>query len=323
MNMPDAVGVGPTPVNISDGVRFSSAVAYLLPARERENLTILGSTRVRRVVIRDHVARSVEVEHDGNVNWISADEIVLCAGAIASPQILMLSGVGPAEDLRYHGLEPVVDLPGVGANLRDHPVLSVRWSAPDVALPTHGPKRTGAQVGIRSTTPGSDVPLDMRIMSFRRHGAQEFSVSCSLMKAASSGSVKLHSADPLAAPVIDMCFLSNPADGDRMKTMLDVVRDLVMRPAYDGLRQAMVSPTAAELDDIDSWMLATVTTGHHAAGTCRMGSDGDDSAVVDELGRVHGVQHLRVADASIMVDCPRVNINCASMMIGEKLAVTI
>lgn len=323
LNMPDSSGVGPTPANMHDGIRFSTAVAYLLPARARKNLTIMGNTRALRVKIRDGIARSVEVEHDGVVAEIGGDEIVLSAGAIGSPHILLQSGIGPADEIHKLGADPLIDLPGVGRNLRDHPVLSIRWSAPGVELPNSGPKRTAGQLRIRATTPGSDDTMDMMIMSFRRHGSDCFSVSFSLMRARSAGSVKLSSLDPVASPLIDLRHLDDPSDIERMSTMFDVVRDLVSRSPYEGLRHEMISPEPVELGDLKTWMLRTVFTGHHSSGTCKMGRPDDPTAVVDEFGMVYGVERLRVADASIMVDCPRVNINCPSMMIGERISEAI
>lgn len=322
LNMPDSWGVGPTPVNMRDHIRYGSAIGYLIPVRERTNLTILGDSLALRIKVMGGAARSVEVERSGELITVQGDEIILSAGVIGSAQLLLLSGIGPAAELEQVGVRPVANLAGVGRNVRDHPVVCGSWAAPHVVLPTSGPGSPG-QVGIRATTPGSDDTMDLRIMSFRRDGEDRFSLPFSLMRAKAAGSIKLRTSDPSIAPCIDLAHLGHPSDMERMRTMLDVVCDLVSRSAYDGVRFEQIGPSAEDLASVEKterWMLRTVMTGHHASSSCKMGPAGDPMAVVDEFGHVHGMERLRVVDASIMVDCPRVNINCTTMMMAEKLA---
>ncbi len=316
-NCPDAWGVGPVPVNIEGGVRYSSAVGYLMPAHERPNLTSVPAAQARRVLLQGTRACGVEADIGGHPTVIESDEIVLAAGAVGSPHLLLLSGIGPAAQLASVGVAPRVDLPGVGQNLRDHPVACASWSASDVALPTSGPGTPG-QVGLRATTPGSEHSQDMRLVSFRAEGSQRFGIPFSLMHAQSAGRLQLRNADPRQAPEIDVAHLEEPADMARMRRMLEVVDSIVEHRAYDGLRGQRLSPSVD--DNLDDWLLRNVITGHHISSTCRMGPLNDVMAVVDHHGRVHGVQGLRVIDASILPDCPRVNINATVMMLAEKLS---
>ena len=324
-NRPDAWGVGPLPVNIHEYIRVSSAVGYLMPIRERPNLTVLGNASARRLLVDRDTVSAVEVEVDGEPRRIDGRQIILAAGAIGSPQLLMLSGIGPSQHLEAVGVHPLVDLPGVGQNLRDHPVLCASWAADSsVELPT-APPGTPGQMGLRATTPGSVDPQDLRLVSFRAEGAQRFGIPYSLMHALSQGRVELASDDPRTPPRIDFRHLDHPSDMQRMLDMLHVVDDIVRQPAYAGLRLDRLEPSnssrgSASRDELQRWMLQTVITGHHASATCKMGQPSDPMAVVDQTGRVFGLEHLRIADASIMPDCPRVNINATTMMLAERIA---
>jgi choline dehydrogenase len=319
-NEPDMWGVGPLPVNIHDSVRVSSAIGYLLPARDRPNLTILAGATARRLVIDRGRATAVEIDMDGAVSSIEGTEIILAAGAIGSPQLLLLSGVGPAEHLRSVGVDVLVDLPGVGQNLRDHPVLCASWAAADLELPT-APPGTPGQLGLRATTPRSTDTQDMRLVSFRAEGPNRFGIPFSLMHASSRGFVELADAQPVIPPCIDFRHLEEPSDLQRMRDMLAVVTEILHQPAYDGLRLHQLEPLVSTTPhDLDDWMLRTVITGHHASATCRMGTPENRKAVVDQTGRVYGVDNLRIVDASIMPDCPRVNINATTMMLAERIA---
>lgn len=321
-NEPDTWGVGPIPVNIHERIRYSSAVGYLMPARGRPNLTVLDNAAVTRLLVAGGAVKGVEVSLDGDPVVVDAGEVVMAAGAVGSPQLLMLSGIGPARHLESVGVAPVIDLVGVGQNLRDHPVLCASWAATDVTLPTSGPGGPG-QLGLRGTVPGSDDPYDMRLMSFRAEGPDRFGIPFSLMHARSAGELRLAGADPAAPPLVDFRHLDDPSDLSRMRAMLEVVVGIVEHGAFDELRGDRLVPSDAEYASeaaLDEWMLRTAITGHHISGTCKMGPSSDPAAVVDETGRVHGVENLRVADSSIMVDCPRVNINATAMMMAERLS---
>jgi choline dehydrogenase len=333
LNAPDAVGVGPVPFNKRDGVRMSTAVAYLAPARTRPNLTILARSCARRVVCDGTRAVAVEVATEAGPLVVEAGEIVLSAGAIASPQLLMLSGIGPAEDVARAGITPIADLRCVGGNLRNHPLCATAWSI----APTYGePELLGIpwQTQLRTTAPGStdreDACLGMAVLGARpvataapvtATSEPKLGISALLMHAASSGTVRLASADPDIQPEIDLNYLAEPSDLERMRAMVRLAVELGRHSRLDGLRGELLAPTPADLATdaaLDEWMLRNVLTSHHPAGTCRMGSD--DGSVVDDQGRVHGFEGLRVVDASIMPDCPRVNVNATTMMVAEKIA---
>jgi choline dehydrogenase len=318
-NRPDAWGVGPLPVNIDATVRYSSAVGYLMPAHARSNLTVISDAHAQHITFKGSAACGVEFETGGRLITLEADQIVLAAGAVSSPHLLLLSGIGPREHLQSVGIRPLVDLPGVGQNLRDHPVLCASWSATDVQLPTSGPGTPG-QLGLRATTPGSDDPRDMRLVSFRAEGSNRFGIPFSLMHAESAGQLELASRDATAPPRIDFRHLEHPADLRRLRAMLELVERIVEHPAYDRLRLQRRAPMDMGETALEEWMLSTVITGHHISSTCKMGPASDALAVVDQAGRGHGVDHLRVIDSSILPDCPRVNINATTMMLAEKLA---
>lgn len=332
-NAPDAVGIGPVPFNKRDGVRMSTAVAYLAPARARPNLRILARSCARRVVCEGTRAVAVEVATEMGPLVVGAGEIVLSAGAIASPQLLMLSGIGPSEDVVRVGIEPIADLRGVGRNLRNHPLCATAWSL----APTYGePELLGIpwQTQLRTTAPGSrdreDACLGMAVLGSRpvataarvtATSGPKLGISTLLMHAASRGTVRLASDDPDVQPDIDLSYLAETTDLDRMRAMVRLAVELGRHSRLDGLRGELLDPTPADLASdaaLDEWMLRNVLTSHHPAGTCRMGSD--DDSVVDDQGRVHGFEGLRVVDASIMPDCPRVNVNATTMMVAEKVA---
>jgi choline dehydrogenase len=248
-NAPDAWGVGAIPVNIDQAVRYSSAVGYLMPAHERSNLSVMAPARARRLVLRGSAVTGVEVELDGQLALLEADEVILSAGPVFSPHLLLLSGVGPAAQLRSADITPRVDLAGVGQNLRDHPVLCASWAALGaVELPTAAPGTPG-QVGLRAPTPGSADPHDMRLVSFRAEGKYRFGIPFSLMHAASAGTLELASSDPSVQPRIDMRHLDHPSDRERMRAMLEQTREIVAHRAYEGLRGHALGPLDADLDE--------------------------------------------------------------------------
>jgi len=282
---------------------------------------------VRRILIAGTRARGIEVTRDGERLAIEADEVILSAGAIGSPQLLLLSGIGPAAEIAPFGIAPVVDLRGVGRNLRNHPLAAVSWrvseryaSATELPIPW--------QIQLRCTAPGSshvnDACLGAAVLTKRTPDHQpRIGVSALLMHAVSAGELRLASADPQVQPAIDLGFFREPDDLRRMRAMIALALELGSRPELAPLRASRSTPEDAALASpgaMDEWLLTNVLTSHHPCGTARMGSASDTDAVVDAAGRVHGVEGLRVVDASIMPDCPRVNINATTMMVAEKIA---
>jgi predicted dehydrogenase (TIGR03970 family) len=326
LNRPDARGVGPIPTNYFQGMRYSSAVAYLMPSRSRPNLHVLADSVVTRVELDGSRATGVELVRDGQAETIAADEVILSAGAIGSPHLLLVSGIGNADDLRALGIEPAIDLPGVGQHVRDHPYVLTVWDT----FSTGGlDALTGLpwQMQLRMTA-GSDQPDDgwlTMIMSTMPDpdGGRGFRIPASLMYARSTGELRLRSADPSVAPLIDFNYLSDASDLERLRSIARQALEIGHHPAFDAIRANLRSPTVDDLasdEALDSWITRTISTGHHISCTCRMGASRDRLAVVDQAGRVYGVDNLRVIDASILPDCPSVNLNATVMMMAEKLA---
>jgi len=330
MNLPDARGVGPIPTNYHDGLRHSSAVGYLMPIRPRSNLDIMCEMLVTRVCLSDGRATGVEVVADDRIEVISADEVILSAGAIASPHLLMLSGIGPADELKTLGITPLLDLPGVGQHLLDHPFVMTVWNTSE-AVSTFPAPGVPWQLQVRTTAPSSDVRDDgwlTMIMSTTRDGddGRGFTIPSSLMYEKSQGTLRLRCTDPSAPPLIDFNYLAEESDLVRLRELFHLALEIGRHRAFDGLRTGLRYPSADNLASdsaTDEWIARTISTGHHASCTCRMGPSSDRLAVVDQRGGVYGVEGLRVVDASILPDCPSVNLNATVMMLAEKLSDTL
>ncbi len=331
-NHPESTGVGPRPLNNVDGVRMSTSLTYLHQVRHKLNLTIRGSVMVRRILFEGKRAVGVEAESGGEVFRVYADEIILSGGAINSPQTLMLSGIGPAEHLKEIGIEVLHDLPGVGENLRDHPSVFIPFST---AMELPNMYTPSIQVGMRYTTPNSIHRNDMQmspILMTSEHRPSNVQLdeegtytgfSVALQKALTAGRLRLASANPDEQPVLDYNYLSDPWDRERMRSAVRLCVEISKSPEYEGILIDRLIPSDEELQDddaLDSWLLENVGTQHHSSGTCKMGNASDEMAVVDQYCRVHGIDGLRVVDASIMPDVVRANTNATTIMIAEKVA---
>ena len=331
-NNPDATGFGPFPMNNPNGVRMSTALSYINPNRHRLNLTIRPNVLVRRILIEDGRATGVEVESGGEVFQMEAGEIILSAGAIASPQVLMLSGIGPAEHLQEKGIAVVADLPGVGKNLRDHPLVAVRVKTKDhFPLDPDAPR---IQTVLRYTASGSENRNDMQIFpsSFSTPlggdpmAEEGIRFTCMLELAESAGELQLNSSDPKEQPFIDCRYLEAPRDRERLREGVRIIIDMMEHESFTDIVEKLISPIESDLasdETLDQWMLENVWIGQHLSGTCKMGPDSDPLAVVDQYGKVHGIEGLRVADASIMPNVIRANTNATTIMIGERVAAWI
>ena len=321
-NHPDATGVGPYPLNNPEGIRWSTAIGFLSMARHRINLTIRPNCTTRRVLFDDTRATGVEVESGGESFVVNGDEIILSAGPIGSPHLLMLSGIGPADQLAEHGISLVKDVPGVGQNLRDHPTVHVSWRAqPDVPAP---PQEVGPQkVALRYTAPGSDIKNDMiKVMRFRKID-RLLVMSVGLYLALGKGELKLQSPDPDVQPSLDYNYLQEAEDRRRLREGVRLCLELVDMKEFEKVVGERVNPDDAALasdNALDEWLMLSVSTMHHISCTAKMGPDSDPMAVVDQHGRVKGVQSLRVVDGSIMPDCTRANTNVPIMMMAERIA---
>jgi predicted dehydrogenase (TIGR03970 family) len=331
-NHPNATGIGPIPCNNPDGVRWSTALGYLNPARHRLNLTIRPNCTIQRLIFDGTKATGVEVVSGGERFVVEGDEIILSAGAVGSPHLLMLSGVGPSAQLRDLGIPVVQNMPGVGQNLRDHPIVYVTWrTKPGYPLDGFAPR---VQLTLRWTAQDSHLWNDLMIFmnSFatervNRGGARMEPLGVRMLAvldlAVGSGELRLQSTDPAVQPFIDYRYLEEEFDRRRLREIVRTAVKLAEHPAFKDIIEERTEPTDAELasdDALDTFLLREVTTGQHISGTCKMGPASDPMAVVDQYGKVHGLQNLRVVDASIMPDCIRANTNVTTMMIGEHIA---
>ena len=330
-NHPESTGVGPRPLNNVDGVRMSTAMTYLYEARHRLNLTIRGNVLARRLLFEGTRAVGAEVESGEEVFKVEAGEVILSGGVINSPHLLMLSGVGPADVLRDVGINVVHPLPGVGENLRDHPAVLLAYRS---SAAPNDPLAPSIQVGMRYTTPGSGFRNDIQMSTILMNSEHRppwagvpddgtfVGFSVALQKAVTSGQVRIVSADPHVQPSLDYRYLSDPGDREKMRGAVRLCTELAEGPELRDLMEERLSPTDQELASdgaLDEWLLSRVGTQHHSSGTCKMGSASDSMAVVDQYCRVHGLEGLRVVDASIMPDVVRANTNATTIMIAERV----
>jgi len=354
-NAATTYGVGAYQLGIRNGWRSSSAKAFLYPARERANLTVATGAQATRIRFEGSVAVGVEWTARGALHTARAErEVILSAGAIQSPQLLQLSGIGPAELLRRHGIEVVVDAPEVGENLQDHyqartivrlrerrslnddvrnplklAAMGLEW-----ALRGSGPLTVGAgQVGGAARTRYArggrpDIQFNVMPLSVDKpgdplHAYSGFTAAVWQCHPASRGRLQIASADPLAAPQIEPRYLSEESDRRTAVEGVKMLREIYRQPAFRELWDAEVLPGAAASSDgeILDFVRGHGGTVFHCVGTCRMGSD--NRAVVDAELRVRGVERLRVIDASVMPTVTSANTNAASLMIGERGAALV
>ena len=317
-NGPDPQGVaGFLPKNILHGQRHSTAAAFLAPALQRPNVEVRSSAHATRLLLDRQRVVGVEYLRDARREEVRARrEIVVCAGAIGTPTLLMRSGIGPADDLRTHGIPLVFDLPGVGANLQDHLKLSVRWKGKT--------KLPGSTVVAGLFTSSSREEDDLQVIVGRGLDQPDdfVTITVSHLKPRSRGTVTLTAADPVAAPRIRVNYLSDPHDVEVLVEGVALVRRLGESRAYDHLRGEEIEPGVSH-QDVASFARQKADSIYHAAGTCRMGPASDRAAVVDAHLRVHGIDGLRVADASIMPVIVNAPTHAACVVIGEKCAAMI
>jgi choline dehydrogenase len=347
-NGPEQDGVAMFQVNQRDGRRWSAADAFLRPALKRPNLELMTRTRVLRVEFEGDRAVGVRVASGrGRERSIRVErEVILSAGSIQSPQLLLLSGIGSADDLRAAGADARHDLPGVGRNLQDHPFVSLIWEISDhnTLYGADKPKplaewvlrRTGpltssvaevvAFVRTRPGLPAADVQFHMGAAYYEDHGAETYDGHCAviapvLVSPQSRGRVWLRSADPSAPPRIITNSLSEPDDLRSLVDGMELAREIA---AQGPLREIVVSELKPGLHrrdrtELEADLRRRLMLIYHPVGTCRM-SDGGDDAVVDSRLRVHGLENLRVVDASVMPVIPGGNTNAPTIMIAERAA---
>ncbi|CAH0188833.1 GMC family oxidoreductase [Roseomonas sp. CECT 9278] len=336
LNAPEGEGISCNPINLRDGKRVTTNDGYLEPARGRKNLTIRGGALVDRVLFDGARARGVRVRFGDAWEEVAAREVVLCAGAIHSPCILMRSGIGPAAALRGLGIAVVADLPAVGQHLMDHPILRATLALkPQFRAQGTEARHTNCCLTYSSGLAGGGE-RDMIMIAYNHRGlttdglpAGEGAIGVALYDAFSQGELRLVSADPEAQPVVDENMLADPRDRERMRNGVKRLAQLCVRDPVAGIAEAVTFgdsglsiQAAAGLPDgdLDALMLREASDIQHAAGTCRMTAHEDPRGVVDPDLCVRGVAGLRVADASIMpTDC-RANLHFTCVMIGEMAA---
>ena len=332
-NRPGSTGVGPLAFNIDGRVRVSTAIGYLDPARNRPGLTIRPDCHVQGIIFDGTRAVGLRSASGGEAVSVHGEEIVLCAGAIGTPQLLMLSGIGPADRLRQLDIPVVRDLPGVGRNLRDHPDVPMAWRTRE-GFPLDVDQVATGTVTLRFTASGSPFQNDLVIYMGNYAAARPMrgldhenpvgvGVSLCLYLAVSQGELRLRSADPKQPPYLDFNLLDDPFDRSRLREAIRLCAGLFRHEAFDRIVEERVAPpdeVLADDDALDSWMRREVITAHHVSSTCKMGPPGDPLAVVDQYGSVYGVEGLRVVDASIMPDTVRANLNLTVMAMAERAA---
>jgi choline dehydrogenase len=318
-NSPDSSGVGPCPYNNPGRIRISTSIGYLAGARKRPNLTILPDALVHRVVVEGKRAVGIEVERDGRTNVVRAHEVIVSSGAMGSPQVLLRSGIGPADELAEAGIPVVHDLPGVGRNLMDHTAISVTFRTRPGFAP--GPDDPYGQAFLRFTSANARQETDMFIRLVQIEDQLTFFTGT--YAPVSTGSVRVRSADPHADPVIDFRYLSDPFDLDRVVEVVRLALSLAEHPAMQEILLDRIAPADVDLasdDALKHWALRTVDSAKHVTSSCRMGPASDPDAVVDQHGRVHGVEGLRVVDASVLPRPTGGNTNATTIAIAERVA---
>lgn len=324
-NDPAGWGSGPQPMNKLGRLRVSCAVGYLAPARIRPNLSIRPDTFVRRLVIKEGRCNGVEIEGPGGTTeTIHGKTVVLAAGALMSPTIMLRSGLGPKAHLDSIGIGTVTDIPGVGQNLCDHPALSVAARVRDPSIIDFD--QPIIQTILRYTAEGSDKRNDLQIeqISFagRRADADVVAIAAVLEYQYGRGELRLRSADPREAPIVDNRFCEDDRDTSRLVSCLkDALAFTRQGPLADMIAEVIFPDPGRGTDDETLAQLCRklAGSGYHPCGTARMGPREDPIAVVDQYGCCHTVDNLVVADASIMPFVPRANTNLTAIMIGEKI----
>jgi len=322
-------GAGLYHVTQRDGRRCSSAAAFIKPVLDHDDLTVETRAHATRVRFDDeNRATGVDYRTDGEARRIDvSEEVVLSAGAYDTPQLLMCSGVGPAEHLREHGIDVVADRPGVGRNLQDHLFSFVVYERTDdePPAPTSNIGEGAGYTYVDEDEPAPDLQFHFCPTYYMNHGFDNpeglgFSIGATQLRPESRGRVTLASADPTDEPVIDPRYFSAESDLELMREGVKRAREIARADALEPFRGEEVWPGEDVTTDaeIEEHVRETAHTVYHPVGTCRMG-DGE-SAVVDDRLRVHGVDGVRVADTSVMPTIPSGNTNAPAIAVGERAA---
>lgn len=341
-------GFGAFEATIFRGERWSTAKAYFKPALKTGNVTMVRG-QATRVIMEDTRARGVELADGRKV--MAGNEVILAASSINTPKLLMLSGIGPAQHLRAHGIDVIADRAGVGSNLQDHLELYLQFATKEpISLYKYwnlwGKAWVGANWLLRGKGPGASnqfescgfirsaagipypdiqyhfLPIAVRYDGKAAAEGHGFQTHVGPMRSKSRGTVRLKSADPLAAPEIRFNYMSHPDDWTEFRTAIRLTREIIGQPAMAQHVAREIQPgNALQSDDeLDSFIREHAESAYHPCGTTKMGRADDPEAVVDPHGRVIGVQGLRVADSSVFPRITNGNLNGPSIMVGEKMA---
>jgi len=345
-------GFGPMHMTVKNGVRWSTANAYLKPALSRPNLQVKTGALISRIVLDGLRAVGIEYWHKGQPVQLRAErEVLLAAGSIGSPVLLQLSGIGPAQVLSAAGVKTIHELPGVGANLQDHlevyfqyrctqpitlnsklglfskALIGARWLLFKNGLGASNHFESCAFIRSRAGQQWPDIqyhflPGAMRYdgqAAFKGHG---FQVHVGPNKPKSRGWVRIRSADPTAKPSIRFNYLQDETDRADWRACIRLTREIIAQPAFDAYRGEEIQPGAAIQSDaeIDAWVRANAESAYHPSCTCKMGADDDPMAVLDSACRVRGIDNLRVVDSSIFPTITNGNLNAPTIMVAEKAA---
>jgi choline dehydrogenase len=345
-------GFGPMHMTVGNGVRSSTSNAYIKPAKNRPNLTILSGVLVQRVLLKNKVARGVEYKVNGKTEKLNASkEVILCAGSIGSPQLLQLSGIGPKEVLQSAGVEVKHHLPGVGENLQDHlevyfqyhckkPItlnsklnlfskglIGIQWILSKTGL---GATNHFESCGFIRSRAGLEwpniqyhfLPAAMRYDGNAAMSGHGYQVHAGVNKVNSRGSIKINSSDAEAKPTILFNYLEDKQDIQDWRDCIRLTREILNQPSLDEFNAGEANPgdNINSDDEIDAWVRANVESAYHPSCSCKMGDLEDTMTVVDNEGRVNGIQSLRVIDSSIFPTIPNGNLNGPTIMLAEKMA---
>ncbi|KQT32827.1 choline dehydrogenase [Sphingomonas sp. Leaf412] len=345
-------GFGRYDLTIHDGSRWSTAAAYLRPVLARKNLTVITDARTTRLILDRTRVVAVEYAQGKTLQRVEvAGEVLLSAGAVQSPQLLQLSGIGAPDRLRKAGVDCLHDLPGVGENLQDHLDIILNWRSKDLVTAFSATKglrqiatglnyllrgqglgrqqflESGAFVSSREGLSRPDVQIHGVLAIMQDHAKVKatedgFAMHLCQLRPESRGRIDLASSDPQADPLIHANYLATPEDRRVMRECVKIGRDVASQAALDPYRAAELAPGADMRTDeqIDAWVRANAETIYHPVGTCKMGADGDAMAVVDAELKVRGIAGLRVIDASVMPTLVGSNTNAPTIMIAEKAA---
>jgi choline dehydrogenase len=340
-------------MNVKDGVRCSTANAYLKPVLNRSNLTVITNALTKRVVLEGKKAVGIEYIKNGKTQQVRAGrEVILATGSIGSPHVMQLSGIGPANVLKDAGIEVLHDLPGVGENLQDHleSVIQYECKLP-VSLNRHMGNISKFFIGLRwmlfktglgatnhfESTGFIRTDAGVKWPNIQFHflpcivrydgkvggdAAEGYQIHFGINRSRNRGWVRAKNNDPFAHPSIVFNYMSDQRDRDEFRKAFRLTREIGLQPAFDVYRAKEIEPgeSVQTDDEIDSWVREMVETAYHPTCTCKMGAVDDKLAVVDPECRVRGIDGLRIVDSSIFPTVPNGNTNAAAIMVGEKAA---